>query len=375
MADSPEPRSFYPSPPDAFDVECGFGITGCESEASERCGYAGFHVLGSYRTQGAFGIPYYYVKAACGQLPGLHAAPAEQPSPPRFGARYQDEFEVECRFGISGCESQVSERCGYAGYQVLGSYRAQGAFGMPYYYMKAACRAPSGTKPSGHPPQASVATPTELKPGEPSTGSKDEAAATWENARLEMTAVSTAPKGDPFEKSSSSDGKAPVSYEKAAQDGDATAQNNLGVLYDTGGIVARDRAKAVYWYRKAAEQGAATAQYNLAVMYHVGLGVPKDDEQAAAWCKKAAAQGQGNAQALLGRLYQRGEGVERDSVLAYAWFNLGAAAESEQAARARDEMNLAAQEVQEAQHLSSSWQRGELLRRQRPQKKDRAQKE
>jgi hypothetical protein len=53
-------------PPGSFDVECRFGISGCENKASEQCGYAGYHVISSYKVSGAFGTPYWYMKAACG---------------------------------------------------------------------------------------------------------------------------------------------------------------------------------------------------------------------------------------------------------------------------------------------------------------------
>ena len=56
-------------------------------------------------------------------------------------------------------------------------------------------------------------------------------------------------------------------YRKAADQGDAAAQFNLGVMYATGQGVPQDYAEAVKWYRKAAEQGHAGAQYNLGVMY------------------------------------------------------------------------------------------------------------
>jgi len=48
-----------------------------------------------------------------------------------------------------------------------------------------------------------------------------------------------------------------------ADAGNAKAQNYLGLLYDNGYGVPRDDARAVAWYRKAAEQGNAAAQYNL----------------------------------------------------------------------------------------------------------------
>jgi TPR repeat protein len=40
----------------------------------------------------------------------------------------------------------------------------------------------------------------------------------------------------------------------------------------------------VYWYQKAAEQGLAEAQYNLGFMYVNGKGVLKDYKQAVYWC-------------------------------------------------------------------------------------------
>ncbi len=68
-----------------------------------------------------------------------------------------------------------------------------------------------------------------------------------------------------------------------AEQGDAAAQYNLGVMYYGGYGVPQDYAEAVKWYRKAAEQGNAPAQYNLGVMYHTGQGVPQDYVQAHMW--------------------------------------------------------------------------------------------
>ena len=52
-----------------------------------------------------------------------------------------------------------------------------------------------------------------------------------------------------------------------AEQGNATAQSNLGVMYYNGKGVIQDYAEAFKWYRLAAEQGYATAQSNLGVMY------------------------------------------------------------------------------------------------------------
>ncbi|HHW5018725.1 TPA: tetratricopeptide repeat protein, partial [Haemophilus influenzae] len=62
-----------------------------------------------------------------------------------------------------------------------------------------------------------------------------------------------------------------------AEQGNAKAQYNLGVMYGNGRGVKQDYFKAVNWYRKAAEQGHADAQLNLGYMYEKGRGVKQDD--------------------------------------------------------------------------------------------------
>jgi TPR repeat protein len=74
---------------------------------------------------------------------------------------------------------------------------------------------------------------------------------------------------------------------KAAEQGNAKAQFNLAVMYDSGKGIRQDYAKAVKWYRKAAEQGNAKAQFNLAVMYDSGHGVLQSSAAAADWYYKA----------------------------------------------------------------------------------------
>ena len=78
---------------------------------------------------------------------------------------------------------------------------------------------------------------------------------------------------------------------RLADQGDATAQFNLGIMYSEGRGVLKDDAEAVEWYRLAAEQGYADAQFNLGGMYANGEGVPKDDAEALRWYRLAADQG------------------------------------------------------------------------------------
>ena len=74
---------------------------------------------------------------------------------------------------------------------------------------------------------------------------------------------------------------------KPAEQGYATAQFNLGVMYDFGEGVPENDAEAVKWYRLAAEQGHARAQFNLGVMYANGEGVLRSGAAAADWYYKA----------------------------------------------------------------------------------------
>jgi hypothetical protein len=88
--------------------------------------------------------------------------------------------------------------------------------------------------------------------------------------------------------------------------------------------VPQDYAQAVAWWRKAADQGFAGAQYNLGMMYAHGEGVPQDYAQAITWYRKAANQGFMGAQNNLGMMYRNGQGVKQSRVTAYALFNLAA---------------------------------------------------
>jgi uncharacterized protein len=119
----------------------------------------------------------------------------------------------------------------------------------------------------------------------------------------------------------------------------------------------QDYAAAVDWYRKAAEQGNAIAQYNLGDMYRIGEGVPPDYEATASWYRKAAEQGHARAQNNLGVMYDRGEGVRQDHVNAHMWFNLAAASGFNEAARSRNMLarHMTPEQVAEAQKLAREW--------------------
>ena len=146
-------------------------------------------------------------------------------------------------------------------------------------------------------------------------------------------------------------------YRRAAEHGNAKAQNNLASFYATGtGGVHKNDVEARKWLRKAAEQGAALAQDNLGLMlaqendpealkwfqraaeqgllsaqlhlgniyYHGSNGVKRDYVQAFTWLQKAAEQNNPWAQNILGVMYQNGQGGKSDPALAMLWFERAA---------------------------------------------------
>lgn len=114
-------------------------------------------------------------------------------------------------------------------------------------------------------------------------------------------------------------------YRRAAEQGNSTAQNNLGECYKNGQGVRKDDVEAVKWYRKAAEQGNADAQFNLGLCYYYfRQGVKHDNTEAVKWFRKAAKQGHAEAQNRLGECYYFGQGVEHDYANAEKWYRKAA---------------------------------------------------
>ena len=142
-----------------------------------------------------------------------------------------------------------------------------------------------------------------------------------------------------------------------AEQGDARAQYNLGVLYRKGRGVPQDDVQARQWYEKAAAQGQAKAQYNLGTLYLNGSGVPKDYQQALRWFRMAADQGEALAQTKIGIMYDDGQGVPHDFVQAHKWYNLAATNGDKPAAELRDALakQMTPAQIVEAQQLAREW--------------------
>jgi len=109
--------------------------------------------------------------------------------------------------------------------------------------------------------------------------------------------------------------------ELLAQQGDAHAQNNLGVMYQFGWYVGADGQtqqsdrQAALYFERAAAQGSAGAQTHLGWMYQFGRYVGADGEtvqsnqQACHYYERAAAQGYANAQFNLKELLAKNTGL------------------------------------------------------------------
>ncbi len=76
-----------------------------------------------------------------------------------------------------------------------------------------------------------------------------------------------------------------------AEQGDAAAQNTLGLRYATGEGVKLDEHEAVRWFTQAAEQGGVAAQSKLGSIYFSGRGVPQDFSRAYFWMVVARLSG------------------------------------------------------------------------------------
>jgi hypothetical protein len=134
---------------------------------------------------------------------------------------------------------------------------------------------------------------------------------------LPSTTPSTQPQTDPFLMDIDA-------LRRAAEQGDPTAQNYLGVRYENGAGVARDARSAVEWFRRAADQGFPEAQYRLGQLYKTGNGVPQSTELALIWWQKAAAGGNALAQNNLAEAYAKGDGIKKNYQLARQWWEKAA---------------------------------------------------
>ncbi len=142
-----------------------------------------------------------------------------------------------------------------------------------------------------------------------------------------------------------------------AEQGDAQAAFNLGVMHFKGEGQPKNFKAGVEAFRKAADQGLVQAQFNLGVIFRDGTGVPQDYQQAMLWFRKAAEQGYLQAQHDIGMMYFNQMGVAKDLVQAHMWFNLASVEGNETSVKYRKiiEAEMTIPQVLKAQQLARDW--------------------
>jgi hypothetical protein len=134
-------------------------------------------------------------------------------------------------------------------------------------------------------------------------------------------------------------------------------------MYVNGDGVPQDDAEAVQWFRRAAEQGLAQAQHNLGFAYAKSRGVSQNNSEAVQWFRRAAEQGYADAQVNLGIIYVNGDVVSRNPVMAYVLSSLAATQGDEDAREMRDliENELSREQIDEGQRMATRWRVGTPL--------------
>jgi len=90
---------------------------------------------------------------------------------------------------------------------------------------------------------------------------------------------------------------------------------------------AQQQVSQKYVYAKrAAVQGNARAQFDLGLMYARGAGVAKNEKLAFSWFHKAARNNHVEAKFYMGLSFAQGRGVRKQAQLARYWFKLAAKA-------------------------------------------------
>jgi uncharacterized protein len=133
--------------------------------------------------------------------------------------------------------------------------------------------------------------------------------------------------------------------------GDPEAQYWLGMLYEDGQLVPKNKTRADTLFLQSAEHGYSPAEFQVGIMSYPSdlpkaerwmlaaarhgnaeaqswlgaayeqrwLGIT-DLQEAAKWYRLSAEQGHPDAQASLGQMYENGDGVKQDYVAAAEWY-------------------------------------------------------
>ena len=123
-----------------------------------------------------------------------------------------------------------------------------------------------------------------------------------------------------------------------------------------------DYSAALTELQPLAEQGDATAQYNLGDMHARGDGVPQNYVEARHWFYRAAMQHNVPAQFDLAMLYDKGRGVAADLTQAFMWYQVAANNGHPDAAERLEmvQKSMSARQLEAALERVRQWQPDEL---------------
>jgi hypothetical protein len=113
-------------------------------------------------------------------------------------------------------------------------------------------------------------------------------------------------------------------YLTLANQNDAKACYNLGLMYQNGDGVTQNMDEAVKWYTKSASLGYEEAQYILASMVFKREIQSISYERSAQYYQQAAVLGHVKSQLNLGMLFYRGDVIEQDLDASFKWLSLAA---------------------------------------------------
>ena len=94
----------------------------------------------------------------------------------------------------------------------------------------------------------------------------------------------------------------------------------IGKMHCYGLGTEQDYEKAFQWFLKSAQEGHKFAQYSLANLYYYGNSVEKDLSQAFLWYQKSASQGQPYASYAVAQMYSKGEYVAENNETAQRYY-------------------------------------------------------
>ena len=94
----------------------------------------------------------------------------------------------------------------------------------------------------------------------------------------------------------------------------------IGKMHCYGLGTEQDYAQSFEWFLKSAHEGNKFAQYSLANLYYYGNGVEKDLSQAFWWYRKSSEQGQPYASYAVAQMYSKGEYVAENKETAQRYY-------------------------------------------------------